>query len=228
MDSKYGALNTVSAANQLKEGEYSKVFANGGDLKILFVGNSITKHGYLAEIGWLCDWGMAASCEEKDYVHLVVNELRKSGPVDYSIAQISKWETDYQNTDTILPSYFQSAIDFAADIVVIRIGENMHKIEDEKVCKENFAKMIKYFCKNPNAKVIVTNLFWNKVVLNRIIKEIANENNYIFCDISDLEKDEKTMAIGLFEHEGVAVHPGDYGMKCIAERILDSISAIGE
>ena len=48
MDSKYGALNTVSAVNQLAEGEYSKVYNAGGELKILFVGNSITKHGYLA------------------------------------------------------------------------------------------------------------------------------------------------------------------------------------
>lgn len=228
MDSKYGALNTVSAVNQLAEGECSKVFEEGGDLKILFVGNSITKHGYLAEIGWMADWGMAASCEEKDYVHLVVKELGKKTSVDYSIAQIAKWETTYWDTDNILPQEFQSAIDFAADIVVVRIGENMPEIEDEKVCKENFEKMIKYFCKNPNAKVVLTNLFWNKAVLNKIIKEVADDNNYIFCDISDLEKDEKTMAIGLFEHKGIAVHPGDYGMKCIADRILDSILAIKE
>ena len=228
MDSKYGALNTVSAVNQLAEGEYSKVFEDGGDLKILFVGNSITKHGYLAEIGWFGNWGMAASCEEKDFVHLVVGELSKKTSVDYSIAQLANWERAYWDTDNILPKEYQTAIDFAADIVVVRIGENMPEIEDEKVCKENFEKMIKYFCKNPNAKVVLTNLFWNKAVLNKIIKEVADENNYIFCDISDLEKDEKTMAIGLFEHKGIAVHPGDYGMKCIADRILDSIATIKE
>ena len=73
---------------------------------------------------------------------------------------------------------------------------------------------------------MLTNLFWNRAVLDKIIKEVAEDNNYIFCDISDLEKDEKTMAIGLFEHKGIAVHPGDYGMQCIADRILNSIATI--
>ena len=47
------------------------------------------------------------------------------------------------------------------------------------------------------------------------------ENGYTFCKISDLEQDEKTMAIGQFDHRGVSVHPSDYGMKCIADRILE-------
>ena len=41
--------------------------------------------------------------------------------------------------------------------------------------------------------------------------------------ISDLEKDEKTMALGCYEHKGICVHPSDFGMKCIADRIVDCI-----
>ena len=220
MDSKFGELNTVSADRQLPENQYSQVYAHNGGTKILFIGNSITKHGTAPQIGWHGNWGMAASEESKDYVHLVVEEMNKTGCVDYSIAQCSRWERNYNEGEKVLNEYFQSARDFEADVIVVRIGENMQIDGDEVNCKLNFEKMISFFNKTQKAKVIITNLFWNQTNLNRIIKEIATENNYIFCDISDLERDEKTMALGEYEHEGVSVHPGDYGMKCIAERIL--------
>ncbi len=43
--------------------------------RVLFLGNSITRHGVLEKIGWNLDCGMAASALEKDYVHLVANGL---------------------------------------------------------------------------------------------------------------------------------------------------------
>ncbi|MEI6540199.1 MAG: hypothetical protein WCO86_11845, partial [Planctomycetota bacterium] len=39
--------------------------------RILVLGNSLTLHGPKAEIGWAGNWGMAASAQDKDYVHLL-------------------------------------------------------------------------------------------------------------------------------------------------------------
>ena len=226
MISKYGSQNSVSSENQLAQEEYSSIYEENGRIKVLFVGNSITKHGPAPDIGWNGNWGMAASEMNKDYVHLIVSELKKYHSVDYSIAQCSKWETKYWDTENIMNTYYKSAREFDADIIVIRIGENIKNIENKEICKLNFQKMIEFFNKSKKAKIIVTNLFWNHTVLNKIIEDVSIENGYIFCDISDLEMDERTMAIGEYDHNGVAVHPSDYGMKCIADRIKFCIGQI--
>jgi len=43
-------------------------------------------------------------------------------------------------------------------------------------------------------------------------------------ELGDLGDDPKMRAVGLFEHAGVAWHPGDEGMKYIGEAILDVLS----
>ena len=76
--SKNAAANTVSAVHQLDPTKYVRITEKpGAKLKVLFVGNSITRHMPLPSIGWTGDWGMAASCEEKDYVHQTVRLLEE-------------------------------------------------------------------------------------------------------------------------------------------------------
>ena len=217
--SKNELANNVSAQNQLNGNPNISFERNEGGVKVLFVGNSITRHGYKPDIGWYGDWGMAASCKEKDYVHRTVAMLEeKLGKLDVCIAQGAIWERDYEDTTAVLNETYAEARDFLADVVIIRIGENMPK-GSAPDCKPQFAQMIRFFASNPKAKVIVTDSFWRNDARDGIIKEIAEEEGYVFCQIHDLEEDEANMAIGLFEHRGVAKHPSDLGMERIAERI---------
>ena len=223
MKTNYAEQNNVESKNQLDSSRYvTKVIKDENALKVLFVGNSITLHAPKPEIGWNGNWGMAASQKEYDYVHRVVQGLEERfGQVNYCIAQGAAWERDYPKGKKILKQYYETARDFNADVVIIRIGENiLNSMLQEMDCKPYFEGMIHFFASNPSAKVIVTDNFWRKELVDNTLKEIAEENGYSFCQLHDLQDDEKTMAIGQFEHKGVSIHPRDYGMECIAKRIL--------
>ena len=57
--------NTVEAANQLSKKNPYCVYQGNSAHRVLFVGNSITRHGVKPDIGWHGDWGMAASSMER-------------------------------------------------------------------------------------------------------------------------------------------------------------------
>ena len=214
--------NTVKASAQVKRERYVETFFNGGKTNVLFVGNSITRHEPKPEIGWKNDWGMAASSRENDYVHVAVKLLEeKLGKINYCITNCGAWEQNYYQDGLIHD--WKKARDFNADIVVIRIGENIWNAKDKLVehpLAHKFVEMIRYFAKNPNARVVVTGLFWKNTEIESVIKEVALSSGYTFVSLDDLGDDKKNMAIGQFWHEGVSIHPNDDGMRKIAERIV--------
>ena len=56
-------------------------------------------------------------------------------------------------------------------------------------------------------------------MINGAIRQVAERHGSDFAELSDVLVPPENRAIGLFEHRGVANHPGDAGMACIADRI---------
>ncbi|MBQ8725991.1 MAG: SGNH/GDSL hydrolase family protein [Clostridia bacterium] len=217
--------NDVSAENQVKKEHYIERFFRGGAVNVLFIGNSITRHEPNKEIGWDNDWGMAASAKGKDYVHVAVGLLdERFGKVNYCMANCGGWEVNYFNAEML--SEWSEARDFSADIVVIRLGENMWQAHDkfaEYPVAPFFKKMVEYFTVNPKSQVIITGLFWDNQELENVISGVAGELNATFVPLNDLGSNDENMAIGQFWHNGVAIHPNDLGMSRIAQRIVKAI-----
>lgn len=216
--------NTVSAEGQLQKSEFvSYLNAQGTGKRILFVGNSITRHGVLPSIGWNNDWGMAASDIEKDYVHIVMSEIRKSfDDTMFCICQVANWERQYKNGEDTFSQY-EDARKFNADIIIMRCVENCPQEEfDHEVFTKQYGKLIDYLNASGKAEVILTTGFWENTG-DADIEHIAKERGYKLIYLGDLGEDDRMKAIGLFEHSGVANHPGDEGMQKIADRILENI-----
>ncbi|MFA5193840.1 MAG: SGNH/GDSL hydrolase family protein, partial [Verrucomicrobiia bacterium] len=100
--------------------------------RILFLGNSITRHGPKQDIGWSGNWGMAASAEEKDFAHLVARALGKTAGAapEVMIKNIAEFERQYAKYDAA--AKLKDAFGFGADIIVIAIGENVPGLSSDE------------------------------------------------------------------------------------------------
>lgn len=223
----YEAENTVPAARQMVDDKH--VFflqpEPSSGYRVLFVGNSITLHGYRPQIGWLRgDCGMAASDPEHDYVHLVLKGLSSAErPAVGCIAQIGDWELNFWD-DAVLPDVYQAAADWRPELVIARLGEN---VRAESMAQypllPHFVTMVRFFA-GTSAKVLVTDTFWPNPEKERILAEAAAELCAPLVKLADLGTRDEMKAVGLFEHSGVAGHPGNAGMAAIAERILEKLA----
>jgi len=214
----------VSADNQLQDSEYVKFFGDGKTLKVTFLGNSITRHGRKDDIGWFWDFGMAASCKEKDYVHLLATYIDQYKPATYCISQIAAWEFVYKTGNTTLAS-FEAARNFSADILIVKLGANCPKTDfDKEAFVREFELLLNYHNPEGKAKIYIAGDFYHHVV-NDVIEQYALKKGYPFIKLEDLSDDPNMRAYGLFEHGGVAGHPGDAGMKAIADRIWEMMKS---
>lgn len=190
--------------------------------RVLFVGNSITWHVSTPELGWYGDWGMAASSREKDYVHLVIEALREKNPAtEFMFRNIAEYERLFWEFDI---TKFQDMRDFNADVIIMRIAEN---VDNNEAGKKDFGRyyeeIIKYLNVSGTSTVFCTNCFWDRDNVNRCIRKVADNNRYEFVNIGMVVLNDKNMAKSEYENEDVGCHPSDSGMKCIADIILSSL-----
>ena len=212
--------NTVDATVQLTDSAAVKFFnPKGRGKRVMFVGNSMTLHGIKEDIGWHGAWGMAASAPEKDYVHCMMRSTEEvtEDPV-FCICQVSAWEYNYKDGREFFPRY-ENAMAFAPDILVMRYIENCPKAEfDPEIFKAESKLLLGKLCKE-NTQVILSTGFWRHPG-DEAIRELAKEMDVPLVELGDLGEQDEMKAIGLFEHRGVANHPGDFGMQTMSDRIF--------
>ena len=196
--------------------------------KVLFLGNSITKHGPKADIDWSGNWGMAATSEAKDYVHLVAKALsEKSGSSpEVMVRNISDFERAYAGYD--VAGKMKEAFEFGADLVVLAIGENVPalKSEEEKAqFKSSVAKLLQGLKASKSPTILVRSCFWANQAKDEILQQACRDAGGIFVDISNLGIEESNYGRSErpFKNKGVANHPGDKGMQAIADALVKAL-----
>lgn len=204
-------------------------FAQSSFKKVLFLGNSITKHGPKADIDWTGNWGMAASAEAKDYVHVFTKSLsdKQGSTPDILVKNIADFERAHQGYDCA--AKLKEAIDYQADLIVLAIGENVPALktpEEKAKLQEAVTKLLTTLKGDRKPVILVRSGFWANAAKDEALHGASDAVGGIFVDISALAKDKSLYgrAEREFKHDGVANHPGDKGMAAIADALLKALA----
>ena len=219
----FSAINTVPRENQTASPVYFLEESNGRP-RVAFVGNSTTLHNPKPDIGWYGSWGMAASCKENDYLHIIMSKIREKYPeASYCILSGAIWEINYKTFD--LEARYREAKDFQPDIIITAITGNIPNNQFEiPAFKVAMKKLHDYLVDGrEGVKIYQCTTFYRNELKVQGIKEYCEENGVKYVDISDIQDDRSNCAFDKFEHSGVGGHPGDKGMRIMAERFLAEI-----
>lgn len=192
-------------------------------LKVLILGNSITYSAPMEAIGWYGAWGMAASSEKTDFVHVLREYLEKDGrydPVSIVSHNINGWE----RTFTMDSLRFADIYTQDYDVVILRLGEN---VDQEAPSFENYESALTRLIDGlrGQAKVIITGTVWQAHQPKDAIQEkVAEAHRYTYVSFDDMKTEGSYFAYGLYDHPGVAAHPSDRGMARIAADLYRRIA----
>jgi len=196
--------------------------------RILYLGNSITLHAPAPHIGWTGNWGMAASAKEKDYVHLLTADIAKTAKTqpETMVRNIADFERGHAMYD--IAEQLKPELDFHADLIILAIGENVAESasdESRDTYRAAFSKLIDELKSHGSPTIFVRSSFWPNPAKDEIMRDVAEKAGATFVDISKLGRDEVNAARAerKFEHDGVAGHPGDKGMRAIADALFADI-----
>ena len=197
---------------------------------ILILGNSITKHAPIPQVGWYGNWGMAASVQSKDFSHIIGTALKSQmTPVNLSDFEMSHTVFDLKN----LEKYFVQT----PDLIIVKLGENVLQTTD---FDKSFTKFISYIKeKAPHAKIVIAGTFWQNDPVNKVLVAESQLRKIPFVKLQQLDiqinksfiGEDVISADGLkykITDQGVANHPGDVGMKNIADLILAKVDSISK
>lgn len=194
--------------------------------EFLVIGNSLTFHGRLDSIGWLNNWGLAASAESNDWVHLLQYYISQDQGKEAKLNILSNVDLPWidREWDRITDAIKKQN----NEIIFIEIGDNALDTYFKNYEKP-YRKLLNFIKKNSTAPVIMLSTWrfstTHGVAADTKIEKLAKEYGYSYINISHLFKNKKNQAANdsicqkPSTNRHVCWHPGDQGMRAIAYEV---------
>ncbi|EPQ3347134.1 hypothetical protein P7U51_004469 [Citrobacter freundii] len=193
------------------------------EVDIAFIGNSITRHAPNKELDWSGDWGMGASKKENDYAHRTATMLGVSQSKIYT-RNLYPFETSADSVVGIIDSL--ETLLSKSKTIVVQLSENVSATGNGgvKQFKKSYSKLISSIPKGKN--IFCISSFWKSDETDNVIKSVCNKYGGKYVFIGDIYQNQFAHQNSvLFTNQGVQVHPNDYSMNLIAERLSEKMKA---
>lgn len=213
----------------------SELFDSKENVSYLAIGNSLTIHPVMENIWW-GEWGMAATSEKKDYVHLVDAYLDETYDVSTTAYNFADWETTTTNRSKLF-SELEGYLSPDLDLITIQLGENITDGLD--TLNQDYIELVQYIKEEcPNAQIIILDEFcWPKPEIQAAQKQAADTFGLTYIELSEIRSDAYRAGLGtnVMGEDGqwhtiteatVAEHPNDDGMRYIANQIIANLSQL--
>lgn len=184
---------------------------------ILILGNSITLHGPSPEIGWVGDWGMAATSAAHDYAHIVAAHIPDAA---VEIRNISTLET---NPELFALHSLDSSLAKSPDLVIVELGDNAR---DASTFRTAYQALIGRLSAAQPATLLCTTTWWGNAAIDSVVRSACAGSTSHVVEIGDLYSNPLNRAGSERSSldNGVAIHPGDRGMTQLADAILRTLA----
>ena len=206
---------------------------------ILYIGDSITRHGFnddtIKRLGWDHVAGMAATEESKDYAHLFAAEVQKLHP-DRNVMPYfhNKGGTGAVATRSATLGAYRS---LKPDIVVIQLGEHEKQATGPDALRVNFDAMLNKLQGWPKPPVVLcvgvwspggdrehmTYVGWTQQV-DTIMGEVCAERKVPYASMAPHALNPANHGWGT--SPGVRWHPNDAGMQAYANELTRMYKAV--
>lgn len=207
----------------------------GSPYRIVVLGNSLSHHAEAPDIGWHHNHGMAASAPSKDYVHLLFGMVEDALPerrVEMLVYNIASFERGFDSYDF---GTLDALRGFRPDLLVLQIGENVSfdGVRTPELFAAKYLELINSFRTDGSPEIVCATTFFPSDTILAAITSAAAETGAKVADTSRLTTvDPENFARNeagypgdrsVWKVEGIGMHPGDVGMRNIAEIIFNCI-----